>query len=265
LEKQKILALDLDGTVLNDLGQFGEDTVASIRKASQNHAVVCFVTGRCDFDIAPLSPFFLLADFIILNNGTKIIDVKAGVTLFQRYIDKTDSVKVITLCLQNDYLLHVKSGPFWGVNIVDDSVKRFSKFLQRSPQVYRSVTESLIQNVDGFSITTEAACQAVSDLFSTEKMALYILNSEPDYYDILRNEVSKWNGICEVANRFDISINNIIAVGNYSNDIDMIRHAGIGVAVQNALDEVKLAADYVTSRNNNQNAIGEVVDRFLSA
>ena len=263
MEKQKILALDLDGTVLNDLGQFGEDTVASLQKANQNQAIVCFVTGRCDFDIDPLKSFFPLADFVILNNGTKIIDVKNGTTLYQHFIDKSDSEKVINLCLQNNYLLHIKSGLFWGVNIVDDSVMRFSKFLQRSPQVYKSVTESLIQNIDGFSITTEAACQAVSDLFSKEKMALYILNSEPDYYDILRKEVSKWNGICEVANRFNISKENIIAVGNYTNDIDMICHAGTGVAVQNALDEVKLAADYVTSRSNNQNAIGEVVDRFL--
>jgi Cof subfamily protein (haloacid dehalogenase superfamily) len=265
LEAQKILALDLDGTVLDDHNQIGKDTVLSLQRASQNHATICFVTGRCDFDIVPLLPFFPLADFVILNNGTKIIDAKSGITISQQYIKNSDSKKVINFCLQNHYLLHVKAGLFWGVNIVDDSVKRFSKSLQRSPTVYEEVTESLIHHVDGFSITTETACQAVEDLFVNEKMDLYTLNSEPDYYDVLRTDVSKWNGICAVASRFNIAKENIIAVGNYSNDIDMIRRAGIGVAVQNALDEVKLISDYVTSHDNNHNAIGEVVDRFICA
>lgn len=265
MEAQRILALDLDGTVLDDHSQISKETLLSLQRASQNAVCICFVTGRCDFDIVPLLPYFPLADFVLLNNGTKIIDTKSGTTLIQRYIKNTDSIKIINFCLQNQFLLHVKSGLFWGVNIVDDSVKRFSKSLQRFPSVYKEVTEELIQKVDGFSITSETACHAVDELIVNEKMDLYTLNSEPDYYDILRTDVSKWNGICEVASRVNVSIENIIAVGNYTNDIDMIRRAGIGVAVQNALDEVKQVADYVTSQTNNQNAIGEIVDRFIYA
>jgi len=265
LVKQKILALDLDGTVLDDYGLISADTITSLKQARQNHTFVCFVTGRCDFDIAPLKPFFPLADYVIMNSGTKIVDVKGGTTLYQQYINTEDSRLVVNFCLRNNLLLYVKSGLFWGVNIVDEGVKRFSKSLQRSPTVYESVTESLINHVDGFSLTTETACQAVNGLISRENMDLYTLNSEPDYYDILRKDVSKWHGICVVARQFEIPIENIIAAGNYTNDIDMIRHAGTGIAVQNALDEVKQAADYVTSRNNNQNAVGEIVNRFICA
>jgi len=119
--------------------------------------------------------------------------------------------------------------------------------------------------VDGFSITTESACQGVvNELISRQSLSLYIINSEPGYYDILRKDVSKWQGICLIAKEFNISIENVITVGNYTNDIDMIRRAGTGIAVQNALEEVKNAADYVTSRTNNQNIVEEIIDHFIS-
>ena len=55
----------------------------------------------------------------------------------------------------------------------------------------------------------------------------------------------------------------IIAAGDYNNDIEMIQNAGIGVAVANALPEVKAAADYVTQRDNDHDAVVEIVEKFL--
>ena len=74
--------------------------------------------------------------------------------------------------------------------------------------------------------------------------------------------ISKWKGIGIIADVEKIEKENIIAVGNFYNDMDMIKNAAIGIAVANAPEDVKKVADYVTERTNNENAIEEVVERF---
>jgi len=264
LRSQKLLALDLDGTLLDDDGNLHPDTIESLIHVRQNAVLICFVTGRCEFEIVPLQEFFPLADFVIINNGSKVMDIKQQNTLSQKFISSEDARKIINFCLQNNFLLHIKAGSSWGVNLINESVRHFASSVKRNPFVYKSVVESLLDHVDGFSITTESACRGVNELISRYSLELYIINSEPGYYDILRKDVSKYQGISLIAKEFNISVENIITVGNYTNDIDMIRHAGTGIAVQNALEEVKNAADYVTSHTNNQNIVEEIIDHFIS-
>jgi Cof subfamily protein (haloacid dehalogenase superfamily) len=264
LTQQKLLALDLDGTLLDDDGNLHGDTIESLIRARKNDALICFVTGRCEFEVVQLQAYFPLADFVIINNGSKVMDIKMQTMLSQKFIPCDAARQIINFCLQNNFLLHIKAGLFWGANLVDDSVKHFALSVKRTPFIYESVIESLINQVDGFSITTESACQGVNEIISRQSLKLYIINSEPGYYDILRQDVSKWQAICLVAKEFNIPVENIITVGNYTNDIDMIRRAGTGIAVQNALEEVKNAADYVTTRTNNQNIVEEIIDHFIN-
>jgi 5-amino-6-(5-phospho-D-ribitylamino)uracil phosphatase len=263
LRPQKLIALDLDGTLLDDDGKLHTDTIESLIRARKNDALICFVTGRCEFEVINLQAYFPLADFLIINNGSKVMDIRMQTILSQKFIPGDAARQIINYCLENNFLLHIKAGLFWGVNLIDESVKHFALSVKRSPTIYGSVTESHINQVDGFSITTESACQGVQEIISRQSLQLYVINSEPGYYDILPKDVSKWDGICLIAEEFNISVENIITVGNYTNDIDMIRRAGTGIAVQNALEEVKKAADYVTSRTNNQNIVEEIIDHFI--
>ena len=90
----------------------------------------------------------------------------------------------------------------------------------------------------------------------------YIL-SEPDCIDIMAAGISKWDGIKKLAAIERLTEDGIIAVGNFYNDVDMLRHAAIGVAAANSPEEVKAQADYVTDRTNNQDCVAEVVEKFL--
>ena len=75
--------------------------------------------------------------------------------------------------------------------------------------------------------------------------------------------VSKWKGIEKLAAQLDINYRDIITVGNYYNDIDMLKRANIGIAVNNSADEVKKVADYITERDNNHDVIEEIVNKLL--
>jgi Cof subfamily protein (haloacid dehalogenase superfamily) len=90
-----------------------------------------------------------------------------------------------------------------------------------------------------------------------------ILFSSKNLLEITSVEATKGQALKFVADRLGIDIKDTIAIGDNYNDIDMIQVAGLGVAIFNAVDDLKSVADYVTKADNNKHAIKEIVDEFI--
>ena len=86
---------------------------------------------------------------------------------------------------------------------------------------------------------------------------------EVKWLEIFQKDIEKYKGISEVAKLEDISNENIIAFGDGLNDVDMLKKCGVGVAMKNALPEVKEQADYITSRTNNENGVVEFLKEYI--
>ena len=86
-----------------------------------------------------------------------------------------------------------------------------------------------------------------------------LVSSEPKLYEILPKGVSKGKLLCKMAKLLGIDMGKTIAVGDYYNDVSMIKNAGIGFAVANAVDDAKTVADYITV-NNNEHAIAKIIE-----
>jgi Cof subfamily protein (haloacid dehalogenase superfamily) len=91
---------------------------------------------------------------------------------------------------------------------------------------------------------------------------LYVTQSSFDILEFLHPEVSKDNALKTIATDLGIAPAEIVAIGDNHNDIDMIRYAGLGVAMGNAHEEVKAAADYVTL-SNSEEGVAVVVEKLL--
>jgi len=87
--------------------------------------------------------------------------------------------------------------------------------------------------------------------------------SKPHFLEILHPEVNKGNGLRHLANHVGIAIDETIAVGDNLNDLEMLRAAGLGIAVANAHDRLKAVADVVLSRSAGDGAIEEIEERFF--
>lgn len=85
----------------------------------------------------------------------------------------------------------------------------------------------------------------------------------PEYLEYGPWDTDKGTGICFVREHLGIALENTCAVGDEQNDIPMLRAAGIGIAMKNAAQEVKAAADYVTQRDNDHDAIAEIIEKFF--
>ena len=91
----------------------------------------------------------------------------------------------------------------------------------------------------------------------------FVTISQPEYLEIMAPGVNKGSGLEFMAAHYGLTTDEIVGVGDARNDLELVRGAGLGVAVANAADELKAAADAVTERTNNEGAVAEVLERWF--
>lgn len=256
-----LLALDLDGTTVDDTGDLHEDTRLALRCAKEAGHTVCFVTGRRDIDMVAIQDRCESIDYFVLNNGGKLVRCADGAVLFNEMVEPDDAATLIRYCLASNYQLYVMSGMYWGTNKFNDGLLHYAKRVGRQPELYRCLEETPYTHVEGFIATADI--KPITAFIEKNGMPLDYLSSEPDCADIIRAGISKWGGLARLMELLDVPPEQVVAAGDYYNDLDMIRNAGIGVAVSSALPCVQEAADYVTRHDNNHNAVGDIVYDLL--
>lgn len=256
-----ILALDLDGTLLRDDGVLGEGSKAALHAAKQNGWVVCFVTGRREVDMRPLHGQLDVADYLLLNNGGKIIRCRDGAVLQNIMVNVASCERLVRQCFEENWQFYAVNGMRWWVNRETGSGREYARQLGIRPTVIQSAGQLPCDEVEGFMITRRAG--EVAAWIAESRLELEVLFSEPGTIDVMEKGVGKLAGVNTLAGQLGHPVSRVIAMGNYDNDIDMIRGAGLGIAVNNATEAVKAQADYITARSNNQDAVVEVVERFI--
>ena len=258
---RKLLAMDLDGTAVADDYSMSSSSIEAIAKAQKAGHVIAFVSGRRDVDMLTLGEEQWSVDYHILNNGGKIIRCKDRKIIFNQIIDVKTCEKIIKHCLKNDLQLQFYRGMEWYVTKINSRTMDYARMLGVTPVLKDRFEDIDLEGIEGFMATVD--CDPVGRYIDEQLPELCYSNSEPGTIDIMRNDVSKSNGIKVLADMLGIAAKDTIAVGNYYNDIDMLEKAGTGIAVANSLDEVKEAADYVTINDNNHDAVAEIVDLIM--
>lgn len=259
---KKLLALDLDGTSVNSQGHLGEKTKQALLDARARGHLVVFATGRRDIDMFSFWDESKYADFLLLNNGSKLMRAADKEVLFNHVIDPEAARRLITHCLEQNWQLHVISGDYWAINKWNDSLQDYIDYLGTAPIRYEKLEDTPWNQVEGFMATADR--DLVCPYIDAEKLPMSHTPSEENCSDIMTQNISKWGGLQELMGILGIDASQVVAAGDYTNDLPMIRGAGIGVAVANALAEVKAEADYVTMHDCNHDAVTEIVERFLN-
>lgn len=257
----KLLAMDLDGTAVNRQGHLGEKTKVALTQARSQGYRVVFATGRRDIDMFSFWPESAFADYLLLNNGGKLIRTSDKAVLFNETIPPEAARTLILHCLEAHWQLHVISADYWGVNRWNAGLQEYIDYLGTSPARYHQLAQTPWQSVEGFMATVdrEPICRWIAE----RELPLSFTPSEDTCTDIMARNISKWNGLRRLMALLGISAEQVIAAGDYTNDLPMIQSAGIGVAVANALPEVKAAADFVTEQDCDHDAAAEIIERFL--
>ncbi|MCD8051689.1 MAG: Cof-type HAD-IIB family hydrolase [Clostridiales bacterium] len=268
---QKIIFLDLDGTLLNDRKEITPGNRAAIDRALAAGHKVVIATGR------PLVSAIQQAEklsmtapgcYLIAYNGGVLYDMGRREILFQETIS-LDLVRQV-FAEANRRGLHIQTYNDRDVLIEPRcdgyAVRRYCDLIHMEYQVIPSVEAVTEEPVKMLLIDLEdrAPLEAFRDwVIDWSDGVLDSFFSSPYYLEIVRKGLNKGNAIRQMCALLDIPIENSCAVGDADNDLPMLRAAHVGAAMANATAEVKAAGNYITQRDNNHDGVAEVIERFL--
>ncbi|HIX66083.1 MAG TPA: HAD hydrolase family protein [Candidatus Anaerotruncus excrementipullorum] len=257
--EKKLLALDLDGTTFGEHGVLSPGNRRALEAARGAGAVVCFVSGRKN--LRRIEHITGLADYILLNNGGTLLKMPQREQVYTTLVRRRDLERLLAFCNSHDVMLHMIRDGYWGINLVRPELPQLERRYQNRPVLYRSADDLPFETVDGFVTTGHS--DLVQEFVRREGLDLHCMVSDPLTMDVMPGQVNKWYGAWRVAQLEGIPRERVIGAGNYYNDLELILGAGTGVAVRNAPADLQAQADYVTARTNLEDAVAEIVERFI--
>lgn len=260
----KIIALDLDGTLLTKDKRILPETKAALIDAQKNGIKVVLSSGRPIPGMVDISKELLLKEYggyIISYNGGIIYDAKAEKIIYSASIEPSDFQKIYDLSIiHNTNLLTYKNNKVYA--------EFFDEYIEIECRINKMEfieTPDLLAEIDvpvPKFIMTESGeyLEKIEPLIKEELSENFsVSRSEPFFLEIMPKGIDKGNAIKKLCEILSISKDDVVAFGDSYNDITMIEYAGTGVAMENAKEEVKKIADFITL-SNEENGIADFLN-----
>ncbi|SET29952.1 hypothetical protein SAMN05660297_01978 [Natronincola peptidivorans] len=257
-----LLVSDLDGTLLNKKYAISQENEKAIKEFIDRGGLFTIATGRMEDAVIPFIDQLEITIPVVLYNGTKIYCPLKKSVLYEKKL----TVKKETL--QKILSIH---GEEVAILLYQDSdiYTPYKNHLVTTHENQEGVEcKSLSQRQPGESLTkivviatTHEKAKAVEEMVLQMDIACDMVFSEKNYLEILSPEVSKGIALSVLKNMLEIEEHYTIAIGDQPNDISLMKVADLGIAVGNANNELKEAADMVTV-SHEEHAIATVIEQL---
>lgn len=265
----KLIAIDLDGTLLNSQRQVSKRNKEAILKAKQQGVKVVLVTGR------PLKGMLHIleecqlleeGDLGLTYNGGLVQWTKTGETLRQITLDKDEAKDVYELSQALDL----------PCNFIDLDTVYEPPYPTGKPSQYPLVMKALpLKPIDMTSLPEDFPINKIVMCWHQEELDEKIKLIPEDYHDkytimksrsnlleVLPKAVDKGKGLHLLSDLLAIDLEDMMAIGDQENDLAMVKEAGMGVAMANATDAVKAVAQVVT-RSNDDHGVAYAIEKYV--
>lgn len=247
----KAIILDLDGTLLDDNKKISDKTIEFLIQIRRDIKIIP-ASARQFCTIKPyLEKLDLLNDdnYTIWFNGSLVVSNKED-ELFSSYIDKNVVVEIDDFILDNNI--------DWTYYLYDNRLLR-----KDISDIKEFVNKNNIYKIVGIS-TPEVIDKIRNNLPKCILDNLEITSSELNRIEFVNKGMTKVKAIELLLNKIDIDKENVVAIGDGDNDIDMIKYVGCGIAMLNSPKIVKENADIVTKYSNNEDGVYYAIKEILS-
>lgn len=266
----KLAVFDMDGTLLNSNGEISQENLKALDYLKEKGIRVIIATGRPGELLKKYTDDLKIDEFVVTCNGSVIANPFKDDVLHENTIDKESVVKVVDMCEEYNYgyLLYTK----------DAIVSRDNSRLRLYKKMGRAYIKRHLANI----VETEDS-DFIKHNFAPNKILL--TESDPLRYNEMVEKVSqlktvesaqsfrgaldlspigdtKGSAVAKLCIHYGILKEEVIAFGDNHNDLSMIEYAGMGVAMGNAEEVVKQAANFVTL-SNNDNGIAHAIYKFI--
>ncbi|MFW6230051.1 MAG: Cof-type HAD-IIB family hydrolase [Halanaerobium sp.] len=262
----KMIAIDLDNTLLTTEKKIDKEAVNLIKEADKKGKKVILATGRMFEAAVPFLEKLKLDTPLITYNGALVKD-KSGKVIQESTISRNLTKEIIKFA--EDYGMHIhfyNEGNYY-YRWKNNYAKEYDEITGVSGIETRVKLQDYIKNPALKLLIIEAEKKR-REYFKNELNKFYrnrlsISSSMETYIEITAANVNKGRALADLADDYNILPEEIVAIGDGYNDLSMLEMAGLGVAMENAPEEVRSRADRITQSNDNQ-GVTKVLEYLLS-
>jgi len=259
----KLVAIDLDDTLLKNDLSISSRTKKAIAETIKRGIAVTFATGRMFASAAPFARELKLELPLITYQGAlvKYVDGRVvqhkplAIELARNVIDVLLPYKYHVNLYIDDELRMEKESP---------EGKRYAALSRVKVNFYKRLHDAL--NADPTKILIIAKEHELDDLagklHNSFMSQVNITKSKPYFLEVANREATKGQALAQLSENMGIGAGQVMAIGDSWNDLDMLEYAGTAVAMANAMPEVKEAADFITG-SNEDDGVAEALERFV--
>lgn len=261
--RYKLIAVDVDGTLLDSKKNLTPETIKAVREAVNAGIIFTICTGRPIQGVEPLSEKLGLDLPFITYNGAMIVMGKSRKILYAKTMRGEDVEPIYQLGkkLQTTVILWVNNKFY--VSPLSPEAAKYGELSRTEPLPIDNLNSLIAEGVTKvlFYDDVKKINHWAETVGPHVPPTVNYCTSQPFLLEFFDQEVSKANALARLGAYYGLTREEMIAIGDGQNDLSMIKYAGLGVAMANAAPNIQQAADYVTS-SNDENGVAHVIYRF---
>lgn len=259
----KLIAVDLDGTLLNSNHEISDYNYCVIKEAERRGIAVVISTGRLYSSLYKYKEKLNLKTPVICYNGAKVVDGRDDSIIFERTIDEEVVKKVIKIAREKDVHLNLFQDEKWYVECRRDEVETYRNSSGLSYHLADFDKMEKLNVTKLMFVGENGILKEIEKIVKTELgNFVYTAFSKPYFFEILDSRVSKGEALKKIAEQYGIEREEVMAFGDGYNDIEMLQYAGVGVAMGNAPEEMKLMFENRADICDND-GVGKFIENYI--
>ena len=273
MKKVKLIGMDLDGTLLTTKKELTAYTREVLSRAVKQGIIVMPATGRplrgITDDLLEFSGF----RYAVTANGGRVLNIRTGETLFEELVPAETAGKVLEILGHYDTLREIY---FDGIGYAqEDALQNIGRYLEEPPMMEYIMRTRIavpdiwakfeeenraVDKVQGLFVSLEERNMAIHEL--REVSGIEITGALKKNIEVNAAGVNKGRALLRLGELLGIRREEIMAFGDGANDLKMIKEVGVGVAMENAKDELKEAADYIAG-SNDKDGVARFIETYV--
>lgn len=268
----KLIAIDVDGTLLNSKKELTAATVEALQTAADRGIHICICSGRPISDCMEYIIRLPGIRYIVTCTGAQVIDLQTNTDIFRNALTAEELRMLYEIICRYDTFPEIFDDAGGVHNRASDLTKEIVGDEAMLDLLLRThiPEEDLDAYVANYRGLTNKIHMFFKDLSHKPKLweelkplPYEIMESDFDDLEIMPLGVDKAVGLAKLAEHLGLKAENVLALGDGGNDVAMLRWAGLGVAMKNGSHEAKAAADCVSSHTNDEDGAARVIWALL--
>lgn len=266
--KYKLICVDIDGTLLDDDKKLLPQVKKAVRNVAKMGIQIALVSGRMPAGVDSIEKELGVPCIKVCNAGTYI--VLGGQCIYSEHLAPSTMQRVYEeIAEKNQVPLWIFREEEWFVTEIDQYIEREIEIIKYQPEIVTvdGLAEQWTKEGTGPNkVLIAAKPKKLWVIYQQMKEQVWpdidIARSADTFIEIFPKGISKGKALTKLCRRLNIDLAETIAFGDHELDIPMIEAAGLGIAMGNAIEELKEKADFVTKANN-EAGVAFALERYL--